>query len=100
MATLRVSRSGDRGAFARRMKVLVDGSELASLRPGEEASRDLAPGPHSVQAVMDWARSPVLEISLSEGDVAQVRVAFPARAYWASFVTPSRALVAVPETAG
>lgn len=76
----------------RGLRVIVDGQELASLKPGESADLPLSPGHHEVQGAMDWARSPVLDVELAGGTTSTVEVSMPFSEVFRAFVTPERAV--------
>jgi hypothetical protein len=65
-ATLEVHRSQeddrDRG---RAYWIKIDGKRVGKLRRGETAKYPVAPGPHTVQARIDWTGSPVLPVDVS-----------------------------------
>jgi hypothetical protein len=65
-------RAGGYTDRARAYKVLVDGSEVGRIKAGESYGADVAPGHHEVQIAIDWARSPVVELDLAEGESARL----------------------------
>ena len=56
---------------ARAYKVLVDGEEQGTVKHGEGVELQVSPGTHRVQMKVDWATSPELEVTLSEGERAE-----------------------------
>lgn len=59
------------------MRILVDGRDSAGLKPGEEFEIELPPDGHTVQARMDWCRSPVLSVSIDVSRTTHVEVEYP-----------------------
>jgi hypothetical protein len=47
----------------RALKVLIDDQDVGRLKRGESATFELAPGPHTVQVAIDWARAMRFDIS-------------------------------------
>ncbi len=62
----------------RRLRVLVDGVERASLRCGDTARLFVAAGPHRVQVAMDWCTSPLLELDCRADGTAELECLHPA----------------------
>lgn len=77
MAHLRLMRPYDGGGTLRRLRVEVDGHEVATLRQYRSAELDLAPGRHTVVGRMDWAGSAALDIELTEGEELVLEIALP-----------------------
>jgi hypothetical protein len=73
MAVLTITRASDSAGLLRRMKVQVDGVTVARLRPSRTATVEVGPGPHVVQARMDWCSSPTVMV---ESD-ARIVVEYP-----------------------
>jgi hypothetical protein len=72
VSTLTITRT--RKGFAdrnRRYRILLDGREVARLKPGESWSTDLAPGSHDSEARLDFTRSPKVDVS---GDGATTKL--------------------------
>lgn len=92
MSTLRLHRQHDAGGLLRRLSVLVDGEQVAALRPGQEAAVTIRPGAHTVQAKMDWTRSAPLRVEVADGQSVSIEVAVPLRCLWEEFYRPSKAL--------
>lgn len=67
---------------------------MARLRPGQAETVRVRPGPHSIQARMDWTSSSLLSVELPKNGKIRVEVSLPWSAFWRTFLTPRRALVA------
>ncbi|RQD73085.1 MAG: hypothetical protein D5S03_13415 [Desulfonatronospira sp. MSAO_Bac3] len=52
---------------ARNYGILVDGKEVAEIGNDSEVAIDVDPGAHKVQLKIDWCRSPVIDIEVSQG---------------------------------
>jgi hypothetical protein len=63
---VRLRRASQVADWLRAYKVIVDGEEVGSIRRGQEAVFDLAPGPHRMSLRIDWAGSNELEL-VSDG---------------------------------
>lgn len=74
-ATLVIQRevSGWRDS-ARSFVVVVDGKRVGTLRSGDEIVLQVTPGKHRVQGRIDWARSPKVEVDLTAGQRAVMRL--------------------------
>jgi hypothetical protein len=73
-AAIEVSRpkvTGFRRDMFRRYKILVDDTRIASLKEGETRRVDVDPGTHRIQATIDWAATPVIEIEVAADEVAR-----------------------------
>jgi hypothetical protein len=71
-ATISVERqAGGYTDRARAYKVLVDGDEKATVKHGQTAEVEVAPGEHELQMKVDWATSPPLRVELADGDHAR-----------------------------
>jgi hypothetical protein len=46
---------------------VVDDEEVGKIGPGEQLSIPSSPGPHVVQARIDWSGSPRLTVNVPEG---------------------------------
>jgi hypothetical protein len=91
MGKLCIRRPNDYGGRLRTLRVLIDGTEVAALRPNEEATIELATGPHVLVGAMDWTRSPGLPIDISERQTT-VEVSLPFSSVIATFIRPRRAV--------
>lgn len=60
MTTLTITRASDSAGLFRRMQVRVDNETVARLRPKQSETVEVGPGPHVVQARMDWCSSPTI----------------------------------------
>lgn len=78
-ATARLVVTRPRAMFGRwrRLRVLVDGVERASLRCGDAARLLVAAGPHRVQVAMDWCASPELELHCAADSTAELECVHP-----------------------
>ena len=89
MPTLTVHRDRGWTDRFRRYRILVDGAEVGRLRQGERLAVEVAPGPHEVEARIDWCGSRVLEFECADEAPVEVvvrsavrgwRLLFPLRA--------------------
>jgi hypothetical protein len=65
-ATIEVHRSEDDARDRGRVYwIKIDGKRAGKLRRGETAKYPVPPGPHTVQARIDWTGSPVLSVDVS-----------------------------------
>jgi hypothetical protein len=55
--------------------VLVDSKGAGKVSPGETLELPVAPGEHSVQIAIDWARSPTLSVDVGPGETVYLRCA-------------------------
>lgn len=94
MAQLVLQRASDTAGAARRVRVDLDGVVVARLRPGQAETVSVRSGPHSIQARMDWTSSSPLSVEIPKNGKVQVEVSMPWSAFWKSYLTPRRALVA------
>jgi hypothetical protein len=94
VAQLILQRASDTAGAVRRMRVDLDGVVVARLRPGETETLRVRPGPHSVQARMDWTSSSPLPVEVPKNGRIRVEVSLPWSAFWKTFFTPRRALIA------
>lgn len=58
----------------RSYRLEVDGVARGSLKPGQAMTVEVEPGPHAVQARLDWSGSPAHELSLGPGAEARLLV--------------------------
>ena len=70
MARLTVSRDSGYADRIRKYRVLVDGTEVGRLGDGESLTVEVQPGPHTVQAKIDWCGSRVLDLAVSDSGCA------------------------------
>ena len=52
--------------------VLVDGADIGEVRRGQSRLFDISTGRHEVHLVIDWARSPSIDIDLVSGETAKL----------------------------
>jgi len=64
MATVRVARVGAYGLI-RRLKILVDGTVVASISRNEMATTYVSSGTHTFTVKMDWVESPPLVLKFT-----------------------------------
>jgi hypothetical protein len=84
------------GIFAfRRLTIRVDDGVVARLFRGRSARVEVEPGHHTIQARLDWAKSPPIEVGVEAGAEVVVEVMAPWSALWRTWATPSRALICV-----
>lgn len=91
MGELLVRRTNDYGGRLRNLLVLVDGVQVAALKPNAEVRIVLADGPHVLVGKMDWTRSQDLAIEISEKKTA-VEVSLPFSSVIDAFIRPRRAV--------
>jgi hypothetical protein len=91
-ARLVLTRGDDSAGMLRRIRVTVDGVEVAWLKPRTAAEVEVPPGRHRVRAAMDWTTSPVLELVLVPGERAEVRVGLPFSMIWRMVTAPRATL--------
>jgi hypothetical protein len=91
MGEMVIRRAGDTAGMARRMRVEVDGVEVARLKPKEQFVLKTATGVHQVRAEMDWTASAVLPVEVTDG-VITVEVSMPWSAMFTMIVRPRKAL--------
>ena len=92
MPTLIVQRRYDGGGLLRRVRVLVDGHERATLRPGREVWLAVEPGPHLLQAHFDGTPSDDVLVAVGERDVVRCHVAVASEPSWRDWSRPSVAV--------
>jgi len=74
-ATLVIQREvAGRRDSARSFVVVVDGKKMGKLRSGDEIVLQVTPGKHRVQGRIDWAGSPKVEVDLTAGQRAVMRL--------------------------
>ena len=76
MTGLVLERKRDGVGVFRRVKVTVDGEVVARLRPGARVEVDVTPGPHRVQAHMDWISSEEVQVAPERDERPTVLVAY------------------------
>jgi hypothetical protein len=94
MGTLVVHRPDDWGGRIRRLKIFIDGAEVAGLRPNESHTAELPAGLHHVRGQMDWATCAPLPIEVPDGGTVHAEVSLPYTKVFRAFVTPKRAVQA------
>jgi hypothetical protein len=92
VATLRLSRPHDGGGILRRLRVEVDGQDVAALKQGESVAVPVPSGAHSVRGRLDWTSSPPLEVEVVDDDEVRIEVALPLSAIWNMIRRPGSAL--------
>jgi hypothetical protein len=88
---LRLSRPVDGGGSLRRLRVEVDGREVAALRPRTTVDVPLPAGTHTAVARLDWSSSEPLEFTVDDDGEVPVEVAVPVSS-WDSVLRPRSAL--------
>ena len=76
----------------RRLRVEVDGREVAALRQGESVTVPLSTGVHTVIGRMDWTSTPAFDLSLADGQDVHLEVTLPFSALWNMLRRPRSAL--------
>ena len=74
--------SGYRRDGARAYRVRIDGQEVGRIRPGQRVEFPLQSESHTVELRIDWCRSPIKTVSISDGDTVKL-VCHPAGGAWA-----------------
>jgi hypothetical protein len=92
MGTIAVRRPNDMGGRFRRLKIYIDGQEVAGLRPNQTYTAELADGVHEVRGRMDWARSKPLSVGVTGDELVSVEVSLPFRAAFKVFTDPKHAV--------
>jgi hypothetical protein len=82
----------DGGGVLRRLRVEVDGRQVASLQQYRAVDLDLSPGRHTVVGHMDWVSSASLDLDLADGEDVQLEVALPLLPMWQVLQRPQRTL--------
>jgi hypothetical protein len=62
-----------RHVFAK-LKVELDGNEVAQIRDDESIRLPVASGPHEIQVKMPWVSSPPTTITVADGETVKRRV--------------------------
>lgn len=70
-------RGHDTAGRFRRLTVLVDGRQVATLRPGGTHTEVLPAGPHVLRATMDSVRSPDLAFDILQRQPTEIEVTYP-----------------------
>jgi len=86
----RVHRPEDSAGVPRRMSVEVDGRLALRVGYGRTAALEVEPGRHPVQPRTDWLSRPVLDVTVADGDAADVQVAYSFTAVTKLFSAPTR----------
>lgn len=76
LGTIRVTR--EPGVWRDRLRaysVVVDSQAAGKVRRGQTLELPVAPGAHSVQIAIDWARSPALDVEVAPGQTVDLRCA-------------------------
>jgi hypothetical protein len=83
----------------RKYQILVDGTELGTIKNGETVSLPIQPGRHEVKLKIDWAYSPPLEIDAPPGGTVKLRArpkANPLTALYYTLVAKEQYLLLEP----
>ena len=93
MATIRVIRPPTKYRDRRRKyELLVDGSSLAKIGHGETVDLSVGEGRHAVQAKIDRAATPAVEIDVAADETVALRVAPGSGAAIVNVMRPSKYL--------
>jgi hypothetical protein len=92
MGTLVIHRPNDYGGTFRRLKVYVDGAEVAGLLPNKTFTIEVTAGVHEVRGRMDWATCHPLPVQVPQDEVVTVEVSLPLSSLVQSFVARKRAV--------
>jgi hypothetical protein len=83
----------------RAYKVMVDGTEVGTIKQGTTEAFTVVPGSHEVQLKLDWALSPPLTVDVPAGGTTELRCrprGNPLTALWYSTFGRKRYLVLEP----
>jgi hypothetical protein len=69
---LEISRLKRGGDLFRAYHVLVDGNDIGEVRRGRSRLFWITPGRHEVHIVIDWARSPSIEVDVAPGETVKL----------------------------
>ena len=69
MAKLIVTRGTAFRDRFRAYQILVDGTRVAAVQAGARVKVEISPGPHEVQARIDWCSSPRVNVEARDGDI-------------------------------
>jgi hypothetical protein len=94
MGTLAIKRPNDLGGYFRRLKIYVDGAEVAGLRPNKTFTIEVIAGVHEVRGRMDWRSCVPLRVQVTDGEIAPVEVSLPYSSAIKSFTDPKHAVQA------
>ncbi|MCW2541892.1 MAG: hypothetical protein JWN95_3617 [Frankiales bacterium] len=98
MAVIRVRRGPDKAGVGAKIEVTVDGQVAMALKPGKSGEVKLAPGEHTVQATMDWLKSPALTVTVVKGQDIEMITRLPWRVFFRYLIRRPVALVLEVET--
>lgn len=76
-ARLHVTRDGAWYGRLRKLRVLLDGTEVGRLAGGESRTFDIAAGPHELYVQMDWVKSDPVTFNCTAGDELEAHCASP-----------------------
>jgi hypothetical protein len=88
MSELIIRRVDDSAGVLRRMRILVDGVEVAKLRPGRRTNVSVPPGVHRIRAQLDWCSSDDLDVEIGIASECAIEVEFPFSAVLRVFYRP------------
>jgi hypothetical protein len=94
MGTLAIRRPNDGGGHFRRLKVYVDGAEVARLWPTRSYTAEVANGVHLVHGRMDWTTCDPLPVEVTAGETVTVEVSLPFSSAIKSFTDRKHAVQA------
>jgi hypothetical protein len=87
-----VTRPYDGGGILRRLRLEVDGREVAVLKQQASVDLELAAGRHAVVGRMDWVGSAALEFELADDEELDLEIALPLLSSWDRLQRPTRTL--------
>jgi hypothetical protein len=76
MADARIILRRDEDGVAERFRsyrIFLDGERVGSIKRGETIVLEVSAGHHSLQAAIDWGRSPPVDLDLDPGQELEVR---------------------------
>ena len=73
-ATLILRRGGGYADRMRAYRILIDGADAGEVRRNDRVVLDVPAGPVTVQARIDWARSKPMQLTLGDGEEAEIEV--------------------------
>jgi hypothetical protein len=100
-STIEIQRASKYTDRVRAYKVHVDGKEVGTIKNGETAEFQVAPGTHEVKLTIDWTSSPPLTIDAPPGGAVRLTCApraNPFTALWFATVGKNRYLKLEPAT--
>lgn len=73
MAKLMLQRSTQYFGHIRSLKIKIDTDLVVNLKSGETKTIEIPAGSHSIQASMDWCKSPILQLVIEEEETKKIK---------------------------